>query len=64
MARNRRVRKAGEEGVPKTLWLRINVIRRAEREARRQERSLSEFVNGAIAEKLDAIEIERQPVAA
>jgi predicted HicB family RNase H-like nuclease len=56
MARHRRVRKASEKGEPKTLWLRRGVVRRADREARKQDVSLSEYVNTVLTEKLDSID--------
>lgn len=53
MARSRRVRKASEEGVTTSLYLRRGNLKRAERAARRFEVSLSAYVDRAIAEKVE-----------
>lgn len=59
MNRPRRLRKASEEGVPKTLYLRRGVVRRAEREAAREKLSLSAYVDRVLAKELDESEAAR-----
>lgn len=56
MPRIKTVRKASEEGRPLTLWMRRGVVQRAEREARKARKSLSQFVNETLAEKFDDLD--------
>lgn len=53
MARLRKTRKLGEQGVATTLYLRLGVRREAQREAEREGASLSVFVNTLIQKEID-----------
>lgn len=52
MPRLKRTRKPSEEGVPKTLYLRRGIVTRCEREARKEDSSLSAFVDRVLAAEL------------
>ncbi len=60
MPRPKRARKLSEEGIAKTLWLRLGTIRRAEREAQRGGTSLSVFAEEALRREIERREDARR----
>lgn len=51
MARPKKPRKSSDEGIPKTLYLRRGTVKRAEREARKEETSVSALVDQLLADE-------------
>ena len=59
MTRPKKSRKASEERMPKTLYLRRSVVRRADRVASREKLSLSAYVDRVLAKELEESEAAR-----
>lgn len=59
MARPKKARKPREQGVAKTLYLRLGVVQDVEREAQREDLSVSAFVERLLVRELNELKAAR-----